>query len=478
MTRGEIERGLQALGLRRGDIVLLHSSLASFGNVEGGADAVVDAFLNVLGEEGTLVTPIFGALGVITEVVRARPNAVRSIHPAAAVAAIGRHAEEICRDHWKAETSHGADTPYVRIAELGGYVCLAGVDQDRNTTLHTVEAMLRLPYLRPITRIFPTPEGEVSKTWPYFPGPHRDFIGLDRALRERGVVRMGRIGNSVIRLMKSKELIDACLEMGRADPAFVLCDNPNCEDCVEQRAAIRRAQLARETFIPAAAAGLGGAYVPEIVDTLRAAGLGHVELDRLEGLPIQMHLASRIERAVAEFREGGLQVIALRCSAAGEETAEVIHAASMSAVGRVIVPLSAWASRDLDKAREKGIRLSFCSGDAGSACVSDMLSQLRRPSDPCGFTFNAAAFARAGEKPFLYSYKKKLRRFVDQLDLEDCMFDGSPRPLGRGNAEIKEMISILRCAAFAGPMVLTSANGRVGSLRDAMDAFERLLRNM
>ena len=142
-TQSDIEAGLRGLGLKTGDIVLVHSSLASLGKVEGGAEAVVAAFLAVLGAEGTLVVPTFRSLGVITDAVRDRPGAVRSIHPRASVAAIGRHATEICRDHWKAELAHAEGTPYVRISELGGYVCLLGVDQDRNTTLHTVEELLR-----------------------------------------------------------------------------------------------------------------------------------------------------------------------------------------------------------------------------------------------------------------------------------------------------------------------------------------------
>lgn len=57
VTRARIERGLAELGLARGGIVLVHSSLSSFGHVAGGADCVIDALLNVLGPEGTLCMP-------------------------------------------------------------------------------------------------------------------------------------------------------------------------------------------------------------------------------------------------------------------------------------------------------------------------------------------------------------------------------------------------------------------------------------
>ena len=94
----DIVSGLKKLGLKAGDVVLLHSSLSSLGHVDGGAETVIEAFLAVLGAKGTLVVPTFGKVGVVTEVLREDPRAVKSFHPVACVAAIGAKAEEICRE--------------------------------------------------------------------------------------------------------------------------------------------------------------------------------------------------------------------------------------------------------------------------------------------------------------------------------------------------------------------------------------------
>ena len=59
ITKNIIVRGLERLGLSSGDIVLVHSSLSALGWVEGGADAVIDAILEVLGTQGTLLMPSF-----------------------------------------------------------------------------------------------------------------------------------------------------------------------------------------------------------------------------------------------------------------------------------------------------------------------------------------------------------------------------------------------------------------------------------
>jgi sugar phosphate isomerase/epimerase len=90
----------------------------------------------------------------------------------------------------------------------------------------------------------------------------------------------------------------------------------------------------------------------------------------------------------------------------------------------------------------------------------------------------SAHFARLGEKPFLKSYKQKLRRFVDQLDVEDATFAGEPAPLAQGHAEIKEMISILRCASFSGWFVLSCASQPAEPLRRSCHRFRRLLEAM
>jgi aminoglycoside 3-N-acetyltransferase len=478
MTRSDIEEGLLELGLRRGDTVLLHSSLRSFGFVEGGAETVVDAFLTVLGEDGTLVVPTFGALGIITEVVREHPRAVRSIHPIASVAAIGAHAEAICKSHWRAETAHGADTPYTRIATLGGYVCLAGVDQDRNTTLHTVEALLQLPYLNDVTRTFDSDEGEVTRTWRFFPGPHRDFIGLDRLLRQAGGMRMGRIGDSVIRLVKSQDLLDVCLEAGGADEAFVLCDNPNCADCVAQHAAIRRHRLDRKPFALVAASGLAGRYVPEMIENLQACGIRNVELDLVQGKPVHLLPEAQLQKTVQDLSDADCGVVSARCCAIPEDVESFIGRIADSGVGRIVLPLSPMTGDIAQIASERGLRLSVFNTILGSIDTSRILMDLRQAGADIGFTFSPAGFARAGEKPFLSSYKKKLRGFVDQLDVEDCCFDGAPQPLAEGNAEIKEMISILRCASFDGAMVLTTGNWPATDLHETVARFESLLESM
>ncbi len=55
VDKEDIKRGLRELGVREGELVVVHSSLSSFGYVIGGADTVIDALLEVVGHTGTVI---------------------------------------------------------------------------------------------------------------------------------------------------------------------------------------------------------------------------------------------------------------------------------------------------------------------------------------------------------------------------------------------------------------------------------------
>ena len=140
VDRRRIARDLRGLGLRAGDTVLVHSAMSRIGNVEGGAAAVVDALQDALGPRGTLAVPTFPfrgidagpraqrpglrrgrdpvEMGAITEEVRTRPGALRSLEPTHPVAALGPLAEFLVEDHVNAEGPCDKHSPLYRLAQI------------------------------------------------------------------------------------------------------------------------------------------------------------------------------------------------------------------------------------------------------------------------------------------------------------------------------------------------------------------------
>jgi aminoglycoside 3-N-acetyltransferase len=183
-TRQSIAAALRALGVPRGGVLLVHSSLSAFGWVSGGSVAVVQALLDVLGPDGTLVVPSFttpnrepsrwdppppeswwqeirdslpgfdpaitpsSGVGVITEQVRTWPGAIRSAHPQTSFAALGPRAAELMAGH-RPDCHYGEDSPLAKLERAGGRTLLLGVGFARATAFHLAE--YRIPGAAPRT---------------------------------------------------------------------------------------------------------------------------------------------------------------------------------------------------------------------------------------------------------------------------------------------------------------------------------------
>jgi len=481
LNRHDIADCLRGLGLHEGDIVMLHSSYLSLGPVENGPDEVLAGFREAIGETGTLLVPAFASLGVLADKVKQMPGAVISSCPCAAVAAVGPDADELCADHWQADIAHGEKTPYTRLAAKGGYICLLGCDQDRNTSLHSVEAMLHLPYLK--TRTYDnlkTPDGRtVSHSYHFFPGPHRDFIGIDSLLRENGIMKVATLGKAQVRLIKSQQMLDTLMECGKLNPDLFLCENPECADCVRQRAALAKDEFAHESFQLTCAASLAGRYVPEMCENLAKAGIEAVELDFVQGKPVSMLSPERLAAIAAELQEAGVTVSALRLPTVPDDIATAVARAQAAGATRVILPLAGKTAAAAAALDEAGLGVCLANVAQTALAAAAALAEARQLCPQASFCFNAANFARVGENPFLHSYRAgHFLKTIGQLDVADATWTGRPTTLAGGNAEIKELISILRCSNFDGYLCLGGGSPYPDTLDKAIEEFRWLLRAM
>ena len=161
----QIKEDLSALGLRKGDAVLVHSSFKSMGSVEGGIATFVEAMLSVLGDTGTLIVPTLtfvevsetnrvfdyekskSCVGAISEFVRLMDGAKRSINPTHSCAAIGAKRDWYVDSHIHDRTPVGENSPIYKLHEDGGKVLMLGCRLTSNTSLHGIEEKAGVSYL-------------------------------------------------------------------------------------------------------------------------------------------------------------------------------------------------------------------------------------------------------------------------------------------------------------------------------------------
>jgi aminoglycoside 3-N-acetyltransferase len=262
-SRESIAADLVRLGIERGDVVFFHSSLKSLGWVEGGANAVIDAFLDAVGPEGLIVVPTLTAtfapgciypdlvvhafdpketpsrVGLITDTLWRRPNAFRSAHPTHSIAAIGRRAEELVRGHDTTST-FGKHSPYRRYVDWGAKILFLGVSLRCNTTLHAVEDWLDLPYMQPERTMVKGPDGRPQVvTVTKCPMGDRDFYRRDskvaRLLEDAGLIHRGKVAAADTMWLSAPEMVQAVAAGITREPDLLLCDRSDCEFCTQWR---------------------------------------------------------------------------------------------------------------------------------------------------------------------------------------------------------------------------------------------------
>jgi aminoglycoside 3-N-acetyltransferase len=465
LTSNDIVKGLKALGLAKGDRVMVHSALSSFGTVKGGADAVIDALLAVVSPTGTVLMPTFGNsdpafnprksetnLGVIAQTFWRRKNALRSRHPAASVAAIGTDAKYFVEGHETAATAHGENTPYMKLVAKGGKILLLGVDLDRMTLLHSIETLAKLPYLRPITKSFVDANGKTrTKIWPYFAGPHRDFIGLQSWLRSKGLVKETIIGTCRTKLFDAVALFEALQERLRSEPDLFISDNHNLPDGVWQKADILNAHWKRQTFTLAADSQFAGLYLEEVIENCRRFGIDSIVLSFVNRVAWASIPEKTRKWYLQGLRQANIKIAALRLPFI--QIDDLAKLASEAGTDTIIIP----SITDLSKIKtvKKGIRLLIENTQTSSAEFVEQIKILEKRMSPLKAAFNPLAFVEAGENPFLKSYyKTSIKSRIGALYINDGFTTGERIGLEEGLSEVKELISILLCRNFNGLLIL------------------------
>lgn len=245
----QLGEALASLGLNGTQHVIVHSSLKSFGTLEGGADTLLHG---LEAATATLVAPAFSYqtllrgpdspihaqfgrgtrvsrdIGRLAQSMVERPDALRSSHPALSFVALGEQAEGVLAR----QTLANPYAPVGALYDLGGYALLAGVDHSSDTSIHYGEYLVGMPLL---TRYLPQ-DGRVTAC--SFPNCSADFERLAPYVHPVTAYA----GRSKLRLFQVRELVDATVRLLQQDPEALLCTYPTCR-CQQVRQMVRQSGL-------------------------------------------------------------------------------------------------------------------------------------------------------------------------------------------------------------------------------------------
>ena len=206
----DLRAHLQALGVRKGDHLTVHSRLLSFGQIEGGVATVFDVLIDAVGREGTLIMPSYTlspgtvydprttpsqAVGALPEYLRHLPGAVRSLCPMHNHVGVGARVDVLAASD--GEVSFGPGSDFEAFLNADFRLLLLGLRlTEAATFLHHIEAVAAVPYRDwlELPREFLGPDGEVLvRTCRYFGRSKlrevvQDCEGLEPVLLEAGAM--------------------------------------------------------------------------------------------------------------------------------------------------------------------------------------------------------------------------------------------------------------------------------------------------
>ncbi len=245
-TITSLKRDFKTLGVEKGSIIIMHSSLSKIGWTVGGPVSVIKALTQVLTSEGTLVMPTFTsgnsepsqwenppvpkswwsiireempafevkitptrAMGRIVETFRNWTNVFRSNHPTSSFTAWGKQAKFITENHGL-EAELGENSPTSRLYDLNGQILLVGVNHENNSSLHLAEYRSEFPgksYIRNGCAMMVNNQRQWVE-WEGLDYDSDDFEQLGKDYESKINYKPGKIGLAEARLISIRDIVD------------------------------------------------------------------------------------------------------------------------------------------------------------------------------------------------------------------------------------------------------------------------------
>lgn len=280
-NKQQLKDQLESMGLKGDETILIHSSMKSIGEVDGGADSVLDAWMEYF-KDGLLLLPTHtwktvnadnpvynpqttpSCVGLLTNMFMKRDGVIRSLHPTHSMAGYGKSAAEYLAGEEYNNTPCTPGGCYDRLKDAGGKVLLVGVGHERNTYIHSVEEVLNVPNrlsdmpMELVIELLKEDEDNKNKKLPYYnradgwkkcidsnggydnnnklcrkvyvrkhynaQQPHisEDFVKLNQIFLDSGVVKKVKFGDADSLLCDAKGMFNVVRHVIAPDPECIV----------------------------------------------------------------------------------------------------------------------------------------------------------------------------------------------------------------------------------------------------------------
>ncbi len=243
ITKQQLISDFKKTGIKRGDNIIVHTSLSKMGYVEQGAKTFVDALLEVIGKEGTLLCPCFAhdtfskyyldndpvfdilqspsKAGAVTEYLRKLNGTKRSLHPTDSACAYGPLADFFTNSHFGQLTPYTKLSPYYKLTEKNGKILNVGVPLNTScTNLHTLEDAVDFKFPIYYSKIYDAKlidesgQKRTMKTKVHDPvfSQKRKPDELIPLFEKEGILKHYTIGEASATLIDAKGLLDVMIK--------------------------------------------------------------------------------------------------------------------------------------------------------------------------------------------------------------------------------------------------------------------------
>ncbi len=250
-TKDSLISDIKRTGIRKDGTLLIHSSMKAIGQVEGGGDTVLDAFIDYM-KEGLLLFPTHSwsdknlrdgiydprtepaCVGILPNLFMKRTGAIRSMHPTHSVTAMGNRAQAYV------QRDNEVYTPCPRNGCFGGLydeeaqLLFLGATLKSNTYIHSLEELLNIPdrinpKARKIKLLYQNGEvreidyyshywtrGDVSK----------NYDKLLLPMLHMGIAKEVKIGDALSYVVEVKPMTDWVIGLLKENPSLFDNDEP------------------------------------------------------------------------------------------------------------------------------------------------------------------------------------------------------------------------------------------------------------